>query len=82
MMTKSLHCVSLEIRNMPYYYGLTDVDKFFDAFEREVIEKLHFQALDWATTPARWWSTHVGPWKVMRKCRTDELLASMVALTE
>ena len=45
---------------MPYYDGLTNVDKFLDAFEREVLEKHRFQALDLAlcTTPARWWGTH------------------------
>jgi len=34
MMTKLLHCVSSNIRNLPYYDGLTDVDKFLDGFER------------------------------------------------
>jgi len=60
MMTKSLHCVSSEVRIFPYYDGLTDVDKFLDAFEREVLEKHHFQALDLAICdmPARWWGTH------------------------
>ena len=45
---------------MPYYDGLTDIDKFLDAFEREVLEKHRFQALYLAlrTTPARWWGTH------------------------
>lgn len=42
MMIKSLLCVSLEIRNLPYYDGLIDVDKFLDAFEREVSEDHHF----------------------------------------
>ncbi|MCY6396595.1 hypothetical protein OYG15_10680, partial [Actinobacillus pleuropneumoniae] len=41
MMTKSLRCVSLEVRNMPYYDGLTDVDHILDSFEREVPEKHH-----------------------------------------
>lgn len=45
---------------MPYYDGLIDVCHFLDAFEREVSEKHHFQALDWAlyVAPARWWVTH------------------------
>jgi len=46
MMTKSLRYVSSEVRNLPHYDGLTDVDCFLDAFEREVLEKHHFQALD------------------------------------
>jgi len=50
MMTKSLCCVSLKVRRLPYYDGLTDVDKFLDAFEREVPEKHRFQTLDLACT--------------------------------
>lgn len=60
MMTKSLHCVSLEVRNLPYYDGLTDVDKVLDDFEREVLEVHCFEALNLAprSTLARWWGTH------------------------
>ena len=45
---------------MPYYDGLTDVDKLFDAFEKEVPEKHLFQALHLAlrAMPAIWWGTH------------------------
>lgn len=59
MMTKSLHCVSSKVRNLPYYDGFTDVDKFLDTFKREVLEKHHFQALDWVlcAMPAIWWGT-------------------------
>lgn len=45
-MTRSLHCVLLEVRNFPTYDGLNYVDVFLDAFEREVLEKQCFQALD------------------------------------
>jgi len=60
MMTKSLRCVSSEGKNLPHYDGLTDLDFFLDAFEREVLKKHRFQALDWVlrTTLARWWGTH------------------------
>jgi len=60
MMTKSLRCVSSEVRNLTHYDGLTDVDCFLDVFEREVPEKHRFQALDWAlyATPTRRWGTH------------------------
>ena len=47
MMTRLLHCVSLEVRNMLTYDGLNEVDTFLDAFEKEVHEKKCFQALDW-----------------------------------
>jgi len=36
MMTRSLHYVSSEVRNMLTYDDLNDVDIFLDAFEREV----------------------------------------------
>jgi len=60
MMTKSLRYVSLEVRNLPYYDGLTDVDKFLDASECEVPEHHHFYELDLAlhATLARWWGMH------------------------
>lgn len=72
MITKSLRCVSLEVRSFPYYDGLTVVDKFLDAFEREVPEKHHFQELDLVlcTTPARWWGMHkesFDGWREYRK---------------
>ena len=59
-MTKSLHCVLLEVRSLPYYDGLTDFDKFMDGFEREVLDKNCFQALDSVlhAMPTRWWGTH------------------------
>jgi len=60
MMTESLPCLSSKARSVPFYDSITDVDKFLDAFEREVSEKHHFQAMDLAlrATPARWWGTH------------------------
>lgn len=60
MMTKSLHCVSLEVINLSYYDDLINVDKFLDAFETKVPKDHHFQVLDLAlcATLARWWGTH------------------------
>lgn len=45
MMTRSLHCVSTEVRDLPTYDGLNEVYTFLDAFEREVLKKQQFQAL-------------------------------------
>ena len=45
-MTRSLRCVSIKVRDMPTYDGLSEVDNFLDAFERRVLEKQHFEALD------------------------------------
>ena len=60
MMTKLLRCVSSEIRNLPYYDGLTGVNKFLYAFEREALEDHHFQVQDLALCImlAWWWGTH------------------------
>ena len=72
MMIKSLCCVSSEVRSFPYYDGITDVDKFLDAFEREVPEKHCFQALDLAlcATPPRQCGMHKNSfdgWREYRK---------------
>ena len=56
---------------MPTYDGLNEVDIFLDAFEREVPEKWHFHALEWAlhAKPARWWGTHKGSFDDWCDCR-------------
>jgi len=48
MMTKSLWCVSTEVRKLSHYDGFADVDLFLDEFEREVPEEHQFQALELA----------------------------------
>jgi len=60
MMTKSLQCVSMEVRNLPHYDDLDDVILFMDKFEMEVPEEHQFQALDLAlhATHVCWWGTH------------------------
>ena len=42
MMTRSLHYVFKEVGDLPVDDGLSEVDTFFDRFEREVLEKKHF----------------------------------------
>ena len=71
MMTRLLQGVSSKVRNFPTYDGLSDVDVFLDAFEREVPEKQCFQDLDRALyiTPTRWWGTHKGSFHDWRECR-------------
>lgn len=60
--------MSSEVINFPYYDGLTNVDNFLDAFEREILEDYHFQALDkeLRITPTQWWG--------MNKDKFDEWL--------
>jgi len=60
MMTLSLHYVSTKVRDLPTYDGLNEVDTILDAFEREVLEKQHFQALYSVlrATLTRWWGMH------------------------
>jgi len=71
MMTQSLRYVLVEVKNLPIYDGLNEVDIFFNSFEREVPEKQHIQALDWVlcTTLARWWGTHKGSFDDWHECR-------------
>jgi len=42
MMTRSLRCVSIEVRDLPTYDVLSEVDTFLDKFEREVSKKQRF----------------------------------------
>lgn len=60
MMTRSLHCVAIEVRDLPMYDGLSGVDDFLNKFEREVPEQRRFDALKWVLRAmlARWWGTH------------------------
>lgn len=62
MMTRLLHCVSIEIRDLPTFDSLSEVDNFFNKFEKGLPEKQRFQALDWVLCAmlARWWGTHKG----------------------
>ena len=62
MMTRSLRCVSTKVRDLPTYDVLSEVDAFLDKFEREVLEKQCFQALNWVlcSMPVRWWAMHKG----------------------
>ena len=48
MMMKSLCCVSSEVRKLPYYDGLNDIDPFLDEFESEVLNNQRIQALELA----------------------------------
>jgi len=56
MMTRLMHCVSIEVRELPTYDGISEVETFLNKFEREVLEKQCFQALDWVlcAMPMRW----------------------------
>ena len=71
MMTSSLHYVLMKVRDLLTYDALNEVDTFLDAFEKEVLEKQHFQALDWVlwATPVRRWGTHKGSFDDWRECR-------------
>ena len=55
MMTRSLCCVTTEVRDLPMYDGLTEVDDFLNKFESEVPKQQCFDALKWAlrAMPAR-----------------------------
>ena len=71
MMTRSLHCVSTEVRDLPTYDGLNEIDTFLNKFEREVLEKKFFLALVWVlpATSARWWGMHKRSFDDWHVCR-------------
>jgi len=46
MMKRSLHFISTKVRGLPSYNGLSEVDTLFNKFEREMLEKQRFPALD------------------------------------
>ena len=60
MMMRLLQCVSIEVRDLPTYYGLTKVDDLLNIFEREVLDQQRFEALKRVlhTMPPRWCGTH------------------------
>jgi len=39
MITRSLHCVSIEVIDLPTYDGLSEIDTFLVKLEREVPKK-------------------------------------------
>ena len=59
MMTRSLRCVSIEVRDLHIYDGLSEVDDLFSRFERDVQEKQRFEALKWVlrVMPMKWSGT-------------------------
>ena len=71
MMVRSLHYVSLEVRDLPTYEGLSEVDDFLNRFERGVPEKQWFKDLNWVlrAKPARWWGMHKGSFEDWCMCR-------------
>ena len=62
MMTRSLHYISIEVRDFPTYDGLCEVDAFLNRFERGMPEQQCFKALKWVlrATSMRWWGMHQG----------------------
>ena len=58
--TKLLRWIGIEICELPYYDGLTDVTTLFVEFEAIVVEKHQLLALDadLRFTPTRLWVAH------------------------
>lgn len=71
MMTRSLCYVSTEVRDLHIYDGLNKLDTFLDAFEKQVLEKQCFHALDWVlrAMPVRWRGMQKGSFIDWHKCR-------------
>lgn len=71
MMVISLHCMTIEARDLLTYDGLIMVDEFLRKFESTVLEQQRFDALKWAlrATPTRWWGMHQGSFEDWHGCR-------------
>jgi hypothetical protein len=52
--------VGTEIRELPSFHGVNDLEEFLIKYEEEVLENQRFLALDISlkATPARWWGAH------------------------
>ena len=59
-MTKSLRWTGTEVKDIPSFDGLPDVNDFLHQFEQEITHEQSMSAIDLAVgaTPARWWHTH------------------------
>lgn len=71
MMTRLLHYVSTEVRDLPNYDEVSHMDEFLNKFEREVSEQKCFEALKWVlrATPVRWWVMHQRSFEDWHECR-------------
>lgn len=69
--TTYVHCMTCEVRKLPSYDGLGDVNVFLDDYEGQVLERQKLIALDIAlkSTPARWWGTHKKNIRDWQECR-------------
>jgi len=68
--------MTIEVRDLPMYDGLTEVDDFLNKFESEVLEQQRFDALKWAlrATPTRWWGIHQRSFEDLHECRRMMLM--------
>ena len=59
-MTKSLRWIGTEIKDIPSFDGLVDVDDFLQEFEQEIPHEQRMSVIDLAVraTPGRWWHAH------------------------
>ena len=56
MMTWSMRCVAIEVKDIPMYDKFGEVEEFLNKFEEEMPEQQHCDALKWVlhATLARW----------------------------
>jgi len=64
--------MAIDVRDIPMYDGLSEVDDFLNKFERYVLEQQRFDALKWVLCdmPTRWWGMHQKRFKDWCKCRS------------
>ena len=59
-MTKSLQWIGAEVKDIPSFHGLADVNDFLQQFKQEIPHEQRMAVIDLAVkaTPARWWHAH------------------------
>jgi hypothetical protein len=59
-LTREVHWIGIEVRNLPTFDGLNHLETFLSEFEEIVLVKQWLLALDESLKemPVRWWGTH------------------------
>ena len=74
--TNNFCCISLEVRDPPYFDGSHSIKEFLQAFEAEVPKGRRLWALKLAMcgTPPRWWEMHEEAFQDWEECRDMMIL--------
>lgn len=74
--TRDFHCISLEVRELPYFDGSGSIKEFLQTFKAEFPRERRLWALNLAmrATPARLWDMHKEAFQDWEECRDMMIL--------